>query len=159
MTGDYLASDPTCWLNTDKLDQIRELPVDAAPFIPHRPPISMVSRIVKVGDNSGDCESLVAPDNVFLDGNGTLSRASLIEAASQSAAAINGFLNDGRVLPGMLVGAKSFRFFSDARSGDLMTISIKTVAEFAPCHAIAVSISVAGRLICEGELKLCVFEN
>jgi radical SAM protein with 4Fe4S-binding SPASM domain len=159
MTGDYLASDPTCWLNADKLDQIKVLPVDAAPFIPHRPPISMVSRIVKVGDNAGDCESFVAPDNIFLDGNGILLRSAIIEAASQSAAAINSFLNDGRVLPGMLVGAKSFRFFGDVRSGDLMTICIRTVAEFPPCHAIIVSISVDGRIICEGELKVCVFEN
>ena len=159
MTGDYLASDPTCWFNADKLDQIKVLPVDAASFVPHRPPISMVSRMVKVGDNAGDCEALVTPDNIFLDENGILSRSALIEVASQSAAAINSFMNDGRVLPGMLVGTKAFRFFSDARSGDLMSISIKIVAEFDPCHIITVGISVDGRLICEGELNICVFEN
>jgi radical SAM protein with 4Fe4S-binding SPASM domain len=159
MTGDYLAADPTCWFNAGKLDQIKALPLDAASFIPHRPPISMVGRIVKVGDNAGDCESLVMPDNIFLDENGILSRSALIEAASQSAAAVNSFMNDGRILPGMLVGVKSFRFFGDARSGDLMIISLKVVAEFAASHNIVVNISVEGRLICKGELKICVFEN
>ena len=159
MTGDFLAADPTCWFNADKLDQIKVLPVDAAPFIPHQPPISMVSRITKVGDNTAECESLVAPGNIFLDGNGILSRPALIEVASQSAAAINSFMNDGRVLPGMLVGVKSFRFMSDARSGDLMIISMKFIAEFGPLHTIEVSISVDGRLICGGELNICVFEN
>jgi len=159
MTGDYLASDPTCWFNADKLDQIKALPLDAAPFLPHRPPVSMVTRIVKIGDNAGDCQSLVDAGNIFLDENKILSRSALIEAASQSAAAINSFMYDGRVSPGMLVGAKSFRFFSDARSGDLMIISLKFIAEFVPLHTIAVSISVDARLICEGELNICVFEN
>lgn len=157
MTGDYLASDPTCWFNADKLDQIKVLPLEAAPFIPHRPPISMVSRILEVGDNSGICESLVNPDNIFLDDKGILSRSALIEVASQSAAAINSFMKDGRVLPGMLVGAKSFRFFGNARSGDLMTICVKMIAEYEQWHIITISISVDGNLICEGELKICVF--
>ncbi|MFA6293500.1 MAG: hypothetical protein WC637_17070, partial [Victivallales bacterium] len=134
-------------------------PLDAAPFIPHRPPVSMIDRIVKIDDNAGDCESLVSPDNIFLDENGILSRSALIEIASQSAAAINSFLNDGRVSPGMLVGARSFRFLSDARSGDLLVIRISKIAEFDPCHIIIASISVAGRLICEGELKICVLKD
>jgi radical SAM protein with 4Fe4S-binding SPASM domain len=159
VTGDYLAADPTCWFNADKPDQIRILPVDAAPFIPHQPPISMIDRIVKIGDNSGDCDSLVAPDNIFLDETGILSCSALIEAASQAAAAINSFLNDGRVMPGMLVGARSFRFFGEVRSGDLMNISIDKVAEFDRYHIIIASISVAGRKICEGELKICVLDN
>lgn len=159
VTGDYLASDPTCWFNADKPDEIKILPVDATPFIPHQPPVSMIDRIVKIGDNSGDCESLVTPDNIFLDENGILPRTILIEAASQAAAAINSFLKDGLVYPGMLVGAQAFRFFGDVRTGDLMKISVDMVSEFPPLHAIVVNISVDGRQICEGELKVCVFEN
>jgi 3-hydroxymyristoyl/3-hydroxydecanoyl-(acyl carrier protein) dehydratase len=117
----------------------------------------MVSRILEVGDNSGICESLVKPDNIFLDDKCILSRSALIEVASQSAAAINSFMKDGRVLPGMLVGAKSFRFFGNARSGDLMTICVKMIAEYEQWHIITISIAVDGNLICEGELKICVF--
>lgn len=37
-TGDYLASDPLCWRNIGKTEQIEVLPVSAERYLPHSPP-------------------------------------------------------------------------------------------------------------------------
>ena len=61
LTGDYLASDPLCWRNKERLNEIVHLPADAACFAPQQLPMLLVDRLVRVGDGEAEAFSTVPP--------------------------------------------------------------------------------------------------
>lgn len=157
MTGDYLAADPTCWKNAGKEKEIAVLPVDAKAFIPHKPPVAMVTEIVHIADSGGDIRSVIAEDNIFADERGNLDNAVLIELAAQSVAALNGFITPGRIPDGMLVEVNRFVCHAPVRVGATVTTRFVTTTEFLPWHIIEFKIlGENDELKAEGVLKLCV---
>ena len=160
MTGDYLAADPTCWKNASKEKEIAVLPVDARAFIPHKPPVAMVSEIVHIADSGGDIRSVIAEDCVFADEQGVLDNTALIELAAQSVAALNGFMTPRSVPDGMLVEVNRFSCHAPVKTGESVTTRFITATEFLPWHIIEFEIlGENGERKAEGVLKLCVPEE
>ncbi len=157
VTGDYLASDPTCWKNASKLDSIMTLPVDAGQFIPHKKPVAMVTSILCASDNGGDVLAEIAPDNIFLNADGELDNAAIPELAAQSVAALNGFLMPDSIRKGMLVEINRFQCHKPILSGEKVIANCITTTELPPWYIISFQVKgPEGEIRAEGELKLCV---
>ncbi len=160
MTGDYLASDPLCWLNVDRLDEIGFLPCDARPLLPHAEPMAMIEQIVHSGEET-ELAMTIRSDNRFLNGEGEFDAAAWPEVGAQAAAAAEAFRKDGRIQPGMLAGVRDLEVLTAARVGDTLKIFIHEQAVLDVWHVVRFRIEQAatGVVVATGELKLCVFQK
>ena len=155
LTGDYLASDPLCWKNSGELlDRPAAVPCDARQWLPHRPPITMVTQLLEFGEWSV-VESKIAPDNRFLRNN-VLDAEAIPEIVAQACAVINGFEDDDRNIKGMLTGMRGIKFLADIRGGDTLRIEVRESAHIDNYHTLDFKVFRAERELCaEGELSLC----
>lgn len=159
VTGDYLASDPTCWRNADKLDQIKCLPISSKGMLPHDGRMLIVDELLEVGEKSSVSRSVVREDNPFLDQTGTAGREILVEYAAQTAALMDSLEHDGKVSPGMLVEVQKFHISRPPRAGDEILVYLKKEYDLDIWHGISVHIHINGEEVAEGELKLCIFDS
>ena len=156
LTGDYLASDPLCWHNADKIDQIQALPTSAKPFMPHRPPIAMVEMIRQAGPVN-ILSAVIHPDNRFLNSEGVLDRSVIPELVAQAGAAMDSFHYDGRVQPGFLAIGHAIRFSQDIHAGDEIFISYSSENVFGGWHLLNFKIKNQHDVLCaQGEVNVCV---
>ena len=156
LTGDYLASDPLCWRNCDELlDKPPLLPCDARQFLPHRPPMTMVDRLLEVGEWSV-VETAIAPDNRFLR-DGVFDAEAIPEIVAQTCAAVTGFEQDDRHIKGMLTGGRNILIHEDIRSGDRIHIRVREIDELDEYHILYFKLvrCADGKVCAEGEMSIC----
>ncbi len=157
MTGDYLASDPLCWKNLDRREDIMFLPVDAAQLVPHKPPMLMIDRLLEVRERASVTEMTVLEDMVFVGKYGTLDEASYPEIMSQAMAAQEGFRKLGSRNPqqeGFLLGIKNLEIPGSAKVGDVLRISLFKVAKYGDFGIIQGEVRKGDTVIARGELKV-----
>jgi radical SAM protein with 4Fe4S-binding SPASM domain len=157
MTGDYLASDPLCWKNLDRRDDIMFLPADASQLVPHKPPLLMIDRLLQIKERSSVSEMTVREDMVFVGEDGTLDNSSYAEVMSQAIAAQEGFRKLGSRNPqqeGFLLGIKNMEITGTARVGDTLRISVLKVAKLGDFGIIQGEVRNGDVLIARGELKV-----
>lgn len=160
LTGDYLASDPTCWRNKDKQDQICFLPCTSENMLPHARPMLLVDKLLSIGEKRAVTESVVRKDNPFADAaSGFLAREAFVEYGAQTAALMDSFEKDGRVSPGLLIEVQNFRVTGDAKVGDRIVVRLKKEFDMDIWHGVSVQIEVNGKAAAQGELKLCIFDK
>ena len=137
----------------DVNDEI-SLPCDARSWLPHRPPMTMVTRLLSYGDWSR-VEALIAPDNRFLR-DGVLDGSVIPEIVAQGCAAIRGYEERKTDLKGMLAGARNVRVLADVRGGDVLTIRIHEIARIDNCSNLEFELYRPGDELCaKGELSIC----
>jgi len=156
LTGDYLASDPLCWKNIGKKDQIDYLPMAADGLIPQQPPMKMVDRLLTLGERKATVETVIGKSCIFLDEEGCLEPEAFVEIIAQSAALFNGFRT--RHLKsdpaGFLLGAKKFRIHETVRAGDrLVTVASKD-AEFGAFTMVNGAVMRGTTCVAEGQIKI-----
>ena len=157
LTGDYLASDPLCWENMDRRDEIMFLPVDAARLIPHRPPMLLIDQLIEVRERASVTEMTVRKDMIFVADNGQLDDASFPEIISQAIAAQEGFRKLGnrcRPQEGLLLGVKNMEILGSARVGDTLRISVVKAAKLGDFGIVRGEIHKGDELIVRGEIKV-----
>jgi radical SAM protein with 4Fe4S-binding SPASM domain len=157
MTGDYLASDPLCWKNLDKRDDIMFLPVDASQLVPHKQPMLLIDRLLEIQERASLSEMIVRPDMLFVGSDGRLDEASYPEIMSQALAAHEGFRKIGSHNPqqeGFLLGIKNLAISGSARVGDTLRISIFKVAKYGDFGILRGEVRNGDTLIASGELKV-----
>ena len=156
LTGDYLASDPLCWKNCDSMPCGKPaLPCDAQPWIPHRPPMTMVKRLLEFGEWS-KVETVIEPDNRFVH-SGLLDPEVIPEIVAQACAVVKGFELDDHQLKGMLTGIRNVRILEDIRSGDRLIIEVRESAQIDNYYTLDFKV-VRPRdngLCAKGELSIC----
>ena len=156
LTGDYLGSDPLCWRNCDELlSKPPLLPCDAQQFLPHRPPMTMISQLLEVGEWS-TIEATIAPDNRFLR-NGILDDEAIPEIVAQSCAAVTGFEQADLHIKGMLTGIRNVVFIEDIHSGDRIHIRVREIDELDEYHVLYFKLIRCrdGEVCAEGEMSIC----
>lgn len=154
LTGDYLASDPLCWRNADKQDQIHVLPVDAAEYLPHKPPMVMVSQITEVRE-ANVVSATIAPGNRFLGKNGVLDQEAIPELVAQAAAAMDSFHYDGTIRQGFLAIARDVQCLQDIRVNDQLAISMTWENPLPEWYLIHFSVTNQHNAICaNGEINV-----
>jgi radical SAM protein with 4Fe4S-binding SPASM domain len=157
MTGDYLASDPLCWKNLDKRDDIMFLPVDAGQLVPHKQPMLLIDRLLEVRERASLSEMIVRDDMIFVGKDGRLDEASYPEIISQAIAAQEGFRKLGSRGPhqeGFLLGIKNMVISGSAGVGDTLRISVLKVAKYGDFGIIQGEVRNGDTLIASGEVKV-----
>ena len=156
LTGNYLASDPLCWRNCDELlFQPPHLPCDATQFLPHSPPMVMVTRLLDIGEWS-TVEARITPDNRFLRNN-VFDVEALPEIAAQACAAVSGFEKGECHIKGMLTGLRNFEALAPVHGGDTLHVIVCETANIDQYFIVEFSIRrPADNVLCaRGELSLC----
>jgi radical SAM protein with 4Fe4S-binding SPASM domain len=160
LTGDYLASDPLCWKNRERKDEILHMPVNAASLVPHKAPMLLIDRLLEMNERSSVSEMVVRQDTVFLTESGTLDETSYPEILSQAIAAQEGFRKLGcrNAQPeGYLLGLKRLEILGNAAVGDRLTVSVRKVAKYGDFGIIQGEVRRGDSVIARGELK--VYQN
>ncbi len=153
LTGDYLASDPLCWFNQDKKDQIRCLPTQVNDLIPQKSPMRMIDRLLKIGEKSAVVEANIKPDNPFVSKEGTLQESIYMELIAQSIAAMHGF-KDNDQEEGFLLGTKNLEICQFAHIGDKLKISVFKTGRFGEFGIVKGYIKRDEELLAQGEIKI-----
>ncbi|MFH1939713.1 MAG: radical SAM protein [bacterium] len=157
LTGDYLASDPLCWHNIERLGQIRYLPTQTKDLIPQELPMRIVHRLLEVGDRRAKVETQVSHDMPFVSKDGLLDEVSYLELMAQAMAALHGFKQVDKsksMLEGFLLGAKNIKIFKRVHVGDILTISVFKYARYGEFGIVKASIARDKDLVAEGEIKI-----
>ncbi len=157
LTGDYLASDPLCWKNLDRQDEIVCLPLAVDDIIPQKPPMRVVDTLVKTGERSGEVTATVLENTPFVRENGIIDDAIYFEMMAQSIAAVNGFKQMGgsqSAPEGYLLGAKKFEILGTACVGDTLNISVYKYARFGDFGIVKGTVSRNSTVLARGEIKI-----
>ena len=160
LTGDYLASDPLCWRNLDKKDDIVYLPVDAALLVPHKPPMLLIDRLLEMKERSSLSEMTVKANTIFVGADNKLDDVSYPEILAQAIAAQEGFRKLGcrdYQPEGFLLGLKNLEIIGSAEVGDTLQIFVQKVAKYGDFGIIQGEVRKGNDVIARGELK--VYQN
>ena len=125
-------------------------------FIPQRPPMVMVGKLLSVEGSTTLTSFLVSGDNLFCEG-GRLTEAGLIENIAQTAAAGAGYrsvLKNEPPPPGFIGGIKNLVIHSLPVVGDVLITEVTVEHEVFDATVIAGRISVNGKPVAECEMKI-----
>lgn len=135
------------------------LPMPAAIFIPHRPPMQLVDTLISYADAGGVVETTPSADCILVNEDGTLDEAAFVELLAQGYAVIKGYddmLQGKEISEGYLVGVRKLRISGQARAGERLLIRITTVGSFEG-FAVADGEVVRGtETIAHGTIKLWI---
>jgi len=113
----------------------------------------MVDTLQKIGRFS-EVSALIRPTNPFLNAQGILEDAALVELAAQAVAVADTFRHDGVMKKGFLVGANDFTFTGTAAVGDELIVKSEETEQFDEWHIVSTEILKNGTPIATGTLKL-----
>ncbi len=132
------------------------LPVPAAPFLPHRPPIVMVDTLFENSDNHKSALCIIHPDNQFLNSDGVLDATVIPEIIAQSAAASDSHTHDGVCRPGFLALARDIQIERDIRVNDEIIITATDESPLDDWFVINFELRLRdGTLCAHGEISVC----
>jgi radical SAM protein with 4Fe4S-binding SPASM domain len=157
VTGDYLASDPSCWKNSDRREEIISLPISVKGLVPHEHPMLVLDRLLEVRERRAIAEVEISEDSIFVTEDGQLNEVSYPEIFSQAIAAQKGFKNmgnGGSKPEGLLLGIKNLEILDRAGVGDILHVSVFKAAKFGGFGIIKGEIFKGEDLIARGEIKI-----
>lgn len=157
LTGDYLASDPLCWRNIDRQEEILRLPVSVDGFLPQKAPMRVVDTLVKIGDRKAEVTTTVSEDMIFVGDDGILDEVVYLELLAQAIASEGSFNQTGTSqsgLQGLLLGAKKLEILGPARVGDTLNISVYKYGRFGDFGIVKGEICRDNTVIARGEIKI-----
>ena len=156
-TGDYLASDPSCWKNAERQGEIKRLPLAVEELIPQRSPMRVIDALVRIGERSGEVSVTVSNDTPFVGEDGDVGEVTYFEMMAQSVAAVHGFKQLGSTdtsSEGYLVGAQKLEILGTARVGDTLKVSVYKEARFGKLGIVKGIVSRDGTVLARGEVKI-----
>jgi radical SAM protein with 4Fe4S-binding SPASM domain len=157
LTGDHLASDPSCWKNADRQDEISRLPFPAAEIIPQRSPMRVIDAVIRLGERSGEVSATVSDDMPFSRDDGTMDELAYFEMMAQSIAALEGFKRVGTsesVAGGYLVGAHKLEILGTARVGDRLGVYVEKSSRFGRFGILRATVSRDSTVLARGEIRV-----
>ncbi len=137
------------------------LPMPAAAFIPHRPPMQLVDTLISYGDGAGVVEATPVADCILVDEDGALDEAAFVELLAQGYAVIKGYddlLQGKEISEGYLVGVRKLRITGRARAGEPLLVRIRTVGSFEGFAVAEGEIERAAEIIASGTIKLWIID-
>ncbi|MCK5097139.1 MAG: hypothetical protein KAR45_03510, partial [Desulfobacteraceae bacterium] len=157
---DYLASDPLCPENQDKLDKITYLPISVESFIPQKQGMRVVSTLLNIEERAAKVESVFSDKSPFVKKDGSLEEVAYMEIMAQSAAVMNGFskFDTGAPPPGgFLVGGQKINIYKKSYMKEKLIIDIYKTAKFGGFGILSAIVKRGNETIAEGEIK--IFQN
>jgi hypothetical protein len=130
-------------------------------YIPQRPPMVMVGKLLMVEGKRTLTSFMISEDNLFCEGVKFL-EAGLIENIAQTAAAGAGYrslLKNESPPPGFIGGIKNLVIYSLPVVGDLMITEVSVEHEIFDATVITGKISVNDKIIAECEMKIFLSQS
>lgn len=134
-----------------------QLPRPAGEFLPHRPPMQLVDRLLSAADGSGCVETTVAAGCPLLAADGRLESVALIELLAQCYAAVQGYIDQCAGRPpgrGFLVGIRKAQLYAPARVGDRLLVAVRTAARVDTFVMVEGEVHCGDRLLASALFKL-----
>lgn len=156
LTGDYLASDPTCWRNADRASEIARLPLALSELLPQKAPMRFVDTLESVGDRIGECAVTIRPD-LPMAGANIVDEVAYLEMIAQAMAAVEAFAHLGTGdggFGGLLVGAEDLEVVAPARVGDRLRVRVRKDTRFGKYGIVSGTVLRDERVLARGNIKI-----
>lgn len=134
---------------------------DITEYIPQRPPIVMISRLMEAGEKNIRTELDIAPDNVFVE-DGLFMAPGLVENIAQTAAARIGYLAKKHNVPvplGFIGAIQNLRVIELPAAGTTVESEIVIEHEVFNATVIKGTVKQHGKLMAECDMKIFVSQN
>lgn len=129
-------------------------------LIPQRDPILMVDNLIEVNGDTAVTGFAVRSDNYFLDEDGLMVEAGLIEHIAQSASAFAGYraLSSGATAPpiGYIGEVKKFHCHKFPQVGDELLTTIRMGVEIAGVTIITGETRLLGKVVADTQMKIFI---
>lgn len=125
-------------------------------FIPQRAPFIMIDNLLEATSERYESDFLVAPDNIFLEGE-VLREFALIENIAQTSAAGLAFLNrDDKDKPreGFIGGISKLMVYKLPNVNEKIQTTVTPLLKFENMYLLKGTSSVSGKKLLECEMKL-----
>lgn len=134
-----------------------QLPASAVDFVPHRPPMLLVARLLEADGGNGLVDAELGPDCPFLDAAGRFEPAGFVELCAQAYAAVKGYEFKRAGMPfgaGFLVGVQGFAVLGGAARGDVLRVEVRTTGTFEVFAVVQGTVTRGSETLAEGRIKL-----
>ena len=131
---------------------------DILKYIPQRPPMVMVDKLLLSNEVKSETELTVRADNIFVE-NGVLTAPGLTENMAQTAATRAGFTflkNDEDVKLGFIGAIKNLKIYREPAVGSILKTEIRELATVMNILAVKTEIRCEMELVAECELKIFI---
>jgi 3-hydroxyacyl-[acyl-carrier-protein] dehydratase len=127
-------------------------------FIPQRPPVVMIDRLLETTDNSATSSFLITHENIFVE-EGRFTEPGLIENIAQTAAAMVGHqcaMKSVEVPLGYIAAVKSLRIELLPSVGTTIQTQITVTNHVMNVTIIRGSVEQSGKILCTCEMKIMI---
>jgi predicted hotdog family 3-hydroxylacyl-ACP dehydratase len=138
------------------------LVVDIEAYMPHRPPMRLVSELFCVEESYAEAGTTLSSEAVVIDPNGRVEAAALMEIMAQAYAAAHGYQNKQKGKPalrGYLAGIKDFRVESLPPAGKRLLIKMNSSSPFEEFYNVEGQIICDDSVVASGTLKIWASQN
>ena len=137
-----------------------KLPISINGLIPHRPPMLLVDRLVKLAGDMAISETVFAPDSIFLKDGGRVEEAVMFEMMAQTFAA-SAAADRGGPGPaaGYLVGLKRVVIHGPALAGATVEVRVKVISRVEDFSVVDGEVRQGGQLLAAGQITVFVPEE
>lgn len=130
-------------------------------YIPQRPPIVMIDRIVEVIDNKVICQFEIKNDNIFV-ANGIFREPGIIENIAQTIAAGAGYKakkQNTEVKLGYIAAIKNLNIYLLPAIGDILTTSVQIVNKVFSVTIVLAEVNIEDTKVAECEMRIYIEDN
>lgn len=130
-------------------------------YIPQRPPIVMIDRIVEVIDNMVICQFEIKNDNIFV-ANGIFREPGIIENIAQTIAAGAGYKakkQNTEVKLGYIAAIKNLNIYLLPAIGDILTTSVQIVNKVFSVTIVLAEVNIEDTKVAECEMRIYIEDN
>jgi len=136
---------------------MKPCPYSLASILPHQPPMVLLDRVIGYDDDSLIAEVTITDGSLFITNEGVPGHVG-IEYMAQACGAFAGVHSLDSASPvriGLLLGTRDYRVMVPYfRRGDRLSIAVSMVFRDESIAAFACTITVAGKLAAEAQLKV-----
>lgn len=133
-------------------------PVNAAPYIPQRPPILLVDTFLECDDQQIVTDFLIPENHIFVQ-NGALTEAGVLENIAQTCATRIGWLNhDKPIRIGVIGSISKLQFFALPPAGRHLRTKVEIIAEVFDAIIVKAEVQCNDKQIAECEMKVFVMD-
>ena len=132
--------------------------LDAAAFIPQKPPFVLVDQLLYVDQKTSHCSFRIPEGNLFAD-DGFYSTAGLVESMAQTAAAGTGYLSkkENRPVPLGYIGAvQKLEVYDWPPVGSEIEMTINLITNILQVSLVSGTVRSGDRILASCEMKIFV---
>jgi len=131
-------------------------------LLPQQPPFVMIDHLTDFTMERTETDFMVSGDNIYAEGDGTMSRYALLENIAQTCAARIGYINvyiyKRPVTIGYIGAMRNLVIRRSPLVGELLTTTIEVLGEAMGITLVNAKVRAGEEVIAEGEMKIAVSE-